>query len=167
LNNDIDCFSPLQAGELIKAGIKALSELAIAYAWLEDCRSRASPLANFSPLRKSFELWRAFIIRNCEEMSYPRRWAASTGWPGPPLSRPRLRLQTPQRGGCEMAQTPTPDADQQAIALIQISGILNPNMTLDKIMELTGQISRLQDDAPKTRFQQTFIGSFFAFKHVI
>ena len=66
-----------------------------------------------------------------------------------------------------MAQTPTPDADQQAIALIQISGILNPNMTLDKIMELTGQISRLQDDAPKTRFQQTFIGSFFAFKHVI
>ena len=63
-----------------------------------------------------------------------------------------------------MAQTPTPDADQQALALIQSSGILNPNMTLDKIMELSGQISGLQDDAPVTRSTQVFIGSFFTFK---
>ena len=70
LNNHIDCFTPLQAGELSEAGIKALAELAIAYAWLEDCRSRTSPLANFSPLQKSFELWRTFISRECEEMSY-------------------------------------------------------------------------------------------------
>jgi len=70
LNNNIDCFRPRQAGELSEAGIKALSELAIAHAWLEDCRSRASPLANFSSLQKSFELWRAFIIRESEEMSY-------------------------------------------------------------------------------------------------
>jgi hypothetical protein len=66
LNNNIDRFSPREAGELSEAGIKALSELAIAYAWLEDCRSRASPLASFSPLQESFELWRAFIIRQCE-----------------------------------------------------------------------------------------------------
>jgi hypothetical protein len=55
----------------------------------------------------------------------------------------------PQPGGCEMAQTQAPDADQQAIALIQISGILNPNTTLDQIMELIGKISGLQDDAPE------------------
>ena len=70
LNNNIDCFSPRQAGELSEAGVKALSELAIAYAWLEDCCTRSSPLANFSPLQQSFELWRAFIIRQCEEMSH-------------------------------------------------------------------------------------------------
>jgi hypothetical protein len=70
LNNNIDCFSPRQAGELSEAGIKALSELAIAYAWLEDCHNRASPLADFSPLQKSFEPWRDFIIREREEMSY-------------------------------------------------------------------------------------------------
>jgi hypothetical protein len=63
-----------------------------------------------------------------------------------------------------MAQTPVSDADQQALALIQSSGILNPNMTLDKIMELSGQISGLQDDAPVTRSTQVFIGSFFTFK---
>jgi hypothetical protein len=63
-----------------------------------------------------------------------------------------------------MAQTPVSDADQQALALIQSSGILNPNTTLDKIMELSGQISGLQDDAPVTRSTQVFIGSFFTFK---
>jgi hypothetical protein len=63
-----------------------------------------------------------------------------------------------------MAQTPVSDADQQALALIQGSGILNPNTTLDKIMELSGQISGLQDDGPVTRSTQVFIGSFFTFK---
>ena len=64
-----------------------------------------------------------------------------------------------------MAQTQAPDADQQALALIQISGILNPNTTLDKIMELSGKISGLQDDGPVTRAgKQVFIGSFFTFK---
>jgi hypothetical protein len=47
-----------------------------------------------------------------------------------------------------MAQTQAPDADQQALALIRSSGILNPNMTLDKIIELSGRLSGLQDDAP-------------------
>jgi hypothetical protein len=63
LNNNIDRFSPREGGELSEAGIKALAELAIAYAWLEDCRSRASPLAGLSPLQKSFELWRALALR--------------------------------------------------------------------------------------------------------
>jgi hypothetical protein len=63
-----------------------------------------------------------------------------------------------------MAQTPVSDADQQALALIQSSGILNPNITLDKIMELSGQISGLQGDAPVTTSTQVFIGSFFTFK---
>jgi hypothetical protein len=47
-----------------------------------------------------------------------------------------------------MAQTTAPDADQQALALIQSSGILDRNTTLDQIMELSGKLSGLQDDAP-------------------
>jgi len=66
-----------------------------------------------------------------------------------------------------MAQTQAPDADQQALALIQSSGILNPNTTLDKIIELSGNISELQDEAPVTRTGiQVFIGSFFTFRIV-
>jgi hypothetical protein len=63
-----------------------------------------------------------------------------------------------------MAQTPTPDADRQAIALIQSSGILNPNSTLDQIVELTGKISALQDEAPVIAGTTVFIGRFFAYK---
>ena len=63
-----------------------------------------------------------------------------------------------------MAQTQAPDADQQALALIQSSGILNPNTTLDQIMELSGKISGLQDQAPVIAGTQVFIGRFFAFK---
>jgi hypothetical protein len=67
-----------------------------------------------------------------------------------------------------MAQTTAPDADQQALALIQISGILNPNTTLDQIMELSGKISGLQDEAPVTRIgPQVFIGGHFVFKNAI
>ena len=69
-----------------------------------------------------------------------------------------------------MAQTNAPDADQQAIALIQISGILNPSTTLDKIIELSGKISGLQDDAPVTRIgivTQLFIGAHFVFRNAI
>ena len=63
-----------------------------------------------------------------------------------------------------MAQTQAPDADQQALALIQSSGILNPNTTLDQIMVLTGKISELQDAAPVIAGTIVFIGRFFAFK---
>jgi hypothetical protein len=64
-----------------------------------------------------------------------------------------------------MAQTQAPVADQQALALIQSSGILNPNTTLDKIIELSGALSGLQDDAPVERGKQVFIGRFFTFKN--
>jgi len=63
-----------------------------------------------------------------------------------------------------MAQTQPLDADQQALTLIHSSGILNPNTTLDKIMELTGMISGLQDEAPVVAGTTVFIGRFFAFK---
>jgi hypothetical protein len=76
LNNNIDCFGPLQAGELSEAGIKSLCEFAIAYAGLEGCRSRASPLANFSPLQKSFKL-PGCKHRLARVITQPRR-AAST-----------------------------------------------------------------------------------------
>jgi hypothetical protein len=66
---------------------------------------------------------------------------ASIGWPGSPLRRGEQRLKTHQRGEWEMAQTETPSADQQALALIQSSGILNPNVTLAKIMEATATLA--------------------------
>ena len=53
-----------------------------------------------------------------------------------------------------MAQTQAPDTDQQAIALIQSSGILNPNTTLDQIMELGRELSGVQDEAPVIRVRQ-------------
>ena len=63
-----------------------------------------------------------------------------------------------------MAQTQAPDADQQALALIQISGILNPNTTLDQIMVLAGKISELQDAAPVIAGTIVFLGRFFLYK---
>ena len=62
-----------------------------------------------------------------------------------------------------MAQTPAPDADQQALALIQSSGILNPNTTLDQIIELSGKISELQDQAPVIG-ETVFVSRKFVFK---
>ena len=62
-----------------------------------------------------------------------------------------------------MAQTQAPDADQQALALIQSSGILNPNMTLDQIIELSGKISELQDQAPVIG-EAVFISRKFVYK---
>ena len=63
-----------------------------------------------------------------------------------------------------MAQTQAPDADQQALALIQSSGILNPNTTLDQIMVLAGKISELQDAAPVIAGTIVFLGRFFLYK---
>jgi len=63
-----------------------------------------------------------------------------------------------------MAQTPAHDADQQALALIQSSGILNPNTTLDKRIELSGKISEMEDGDPNIRV--SFIGRFFCYKVV-
>jgi hypothetical protein len=63
-----------------------------------------------------------------------------------------------------MAQTQAPGADQQALALIQSSGILNPNTTLDQIMVLTGKVSELQDAAPVIAGTIVFLGRFFVYK---
>jgi hypothetical protein len=63
-----------------------------------------------------------------------------------------------------MAQTQTPDADQQALALIQSSGILNRNMTLDRIIELSGKLSELQDEAPVIRGTKFLVYAWYAYR---
>jgi hypothetical protein len=41
-----------------------------------------------------------------------------------------------------MAETSRPgNPDQQALALLQSSGILNPNVTLEKVMEVTATLA--------------------------
>jgi hypothetical protein len=86
----------------------------------------------------------------------------SIGWPGSPLRRGEQRLKTHQRGEWEMAQTETPIADQQALALIQSSGILNPNVTLGKILEVTATLAK--SSGPVERGLQVFIHQAFIFK---
>jgi hypothetical protein len=61
-----------------------------------------------------------------------------------------------------MAQTETPSADQQALALIQSSGILNPNVTLGKIMEVTATLAK--SSGPVERIVNIFIHPQFVFK---
>jgi hypothetical protein len=61
-----------------------------------------------------------------------------------------------------MTQTETPSADQQALALIQSSGILNPNVTLAKIMEVTATLAT--SSGPVERGADVFIHSQFVFK---
>jgi hypothetical protein len=86
----------------------------------------------------------------------------SIGWPGSPLRRGEQRLKTHQRGEWEMAQTETPSADQQALAVIQSSGILNPNVTLGKIMEVTATLAK--SSGPVERGVNVFIHPNFVFK---
>jgi hypothetical protein len=52
--------------------------------------------------------------------------------------------------------------DQQAIALLQSSGILNPDMTLAKIMEVTAMIAK--NSGPVQRGVDVFIHPGFVFK---
>jgi hypothetical protein len=61
-----------------------------------------------------------------------------------------------------MTQTETPSADQQALALIQSSGILNPNVTLGKIMEVTATLAT--SSGPVERGLNVFIHPGFVFK---
>ena len=63
-----------------------------------------------------------------------------------------------------MAQTETPSADQQALAVIQSSGILNPNVTLEKIMEVTATLAK--SSGPTERPSNIFIHQNFVFKVV-
>jgi len=61
-----------------------------------------------------------------------------------------------------MAQTETPTDDQLALALIQSSGILNPNVTLGKILEVTATLAK--SSGPVERGLQVFIHQAFIFK---
>ena len=51
-------------------------------------RRLKSPLDNFSPFQKSFELWRAFIVRECEETRHAQS--------APPSCKHRLARVTTQ-----------------------------------------------------------------------
>ena len=64
-----------------------------------------------------------------------------------------------------MAQTETPSADQQALALIQSSGILNPNVTLEKILEATATLAG--NSGVKKDLTATFIHSDFIYKSIV
>lgn len=70
LNSEIHGFSLPDTAKPSGASVKALSELAIAYAWLVQCRNRLSPLANCATLERSLELWRRFIIGECQKRPY-------------------------------------------------------------------------------------------------
>jgi hypothetical protein len=64
-----------------------------------------------------------------------------------------------------MAQAQAPNPDQQALALIRSSGILNPNATLDQIMDISGKISELQGEEQIKKDAQVFIHPNFVFKN--
>jgi hypothetical protein len=62
-----------------------------------------------------------------------------------------------------MAETSTPgNPDRQAIALLQSSGILNPNVTLEKIMEVTATLAG--NSGVTERATLIFIHGNFVFK---
>jgi hypothetical protein len=65
-----------------------------------------------------------------------------------------------------MAQTQAPNADQQALALIQSSGILNPNTTLDKIIDVSEKISELNKEKGTNRGTNIFIHQNFIYSIV-
>jgi hypothetical protein len=62
-----------------------------------------------------------------------------------------------------MAETTRPgNPDPQAIALLQSSGILNPNVTLEKIMEVT--VTLAESSGVTERGTAIFIHRDFVFK---
>jgi hypothetical protein len=70
LNSELHGFSLPDTAKPSGASVKALSELAIAYAWLLQSRNKISPLANCAALQTSLELWRRFIIGECQKRPY-------------------------------------------------------------------------------------------------
>ncbi len=64
------------------------------------------------------------------------------------------------------------DNDSEAMALIKSSGVLNPNMTMDKILELTQKLSAMSpavqanaEGVAQALHTDTFIHSHFIYKH--
>jgi hypothetical protein len=72
------------------------------------------------------------------------------------------------------AITPTLGAeDARALDLLKTSGVLNPNLTLDRLMDVTRQIAELEPDPAATNGSgvngdafATFAGSFYVYKYV-
>lgn len=56
------------------------------------------------------------------------------------------------------------DTDVKAMELIKASGVLNPHMTLDKLMEVTQQLAEL-DEEPLEAHSDKFVHKHFIFKH--
>jgi hypothetical protein len=64
-----------------------------------------------------------------------------------------------------VSTTETPNADREAIALLQSSGILNPNVTLAKIMEVAATLAK--SSGVTERLTAVFIHPDFIFKSQI
>ena len=61
-----------------------------------------------------------------------------------------------------MAQTSRPgNPDQQTLTLLQSSGIINPNVTLEKIMEVTATLAK--SSGATERGSNTFIHRWYVF----
>ena len=59
--------------------------------------------------------------------------------------------------------------DARAIELLRTRGILNPNLTLDRLMDVTRQLSELETDTgtgPTETASMTFVGGFYVYKQV-
>ncbi len=58
-------------------------------------------------------------------------------------------------------------SDVRAMELIRTSGVLNPNITLDKIMELTQRLSEQEsaEAAVAGKHVDTFIHKHFIYRH--
>ncbi len=60
-------------------------------------------------------------------------------------------------------------ADARAMDLIRASGVLNPNLTLDKLMEVSRELGELEpagDGRPTVAASMTFIAPFYIYKQV-
>ena len=64
-----------------------------------------------------------------------------------------------------MAHPPSTE-DARAIDLINSSGVLNPNLTLDKLMDVTRRLAELepQPDGLKELAWMAFVGSMYVYK---
>jgi len=72
------------------------------------------------------------------------------------------------------AMTPTSGAeDVRALDLLKTSGVLNPNLTIDRLMAVTRHIAELEPDPVTANGSgvngdafATFAGSFYVYKYV-
>jgi hypothetical protein len=64
-----------------------------------------------------------------------------------------------------MANAPTLE-DARAIELIKASGVLNPNLTLDKLIDVTHQLAQMEpaSDGIKQLAWMAFVGSMYVYK---